>query len=221
MPNLCLVFDLDDTLFLERDYVRSGCEAVGLWATRELGIANLGVRAYELFEAGEHARIFDLALIESGKIPGRGLISEILRMYRTHRPNISLPEDARECLDRLKSKVNMAIVTDGREQTQMSKCIALGICPLIDPIVINSDPATCKPDPRSFERVMRNFGNHNHRFVYFGDNPLKDFEGPKLLGWTTVRVRRAEGIHREKKSLPGVEPDLNIPDMSTVPELFI
>jgi putative hydrolase of the HAD superfamily len=33
------------------------------------------------------------------------------------------------------------------------------------------------------------------RYVYIGDNPVKDFTSPKQLGWTTVRVRRLGGLH--------------------------
>src|SRR5207302_9076607 len=38
MNELCVVFDIDDTLYLERDYVRSGFRAVGTWAEQWLRI---------------------------------------------------------------------------------------------------------------------------------------------------------------------------------------
>ncbi len=33
--------------------------------------------------------------------------------------------------------------------------------------------------------------------VYVGDNPLKDFEAPNQMGWTTVRIRRHHSLHFE------------------------
>ena len=33
-----IVFDLDDTLYLERDYVRSGARAVATWLAPQLGL---------------------------------------------------------------------------------------------------------------------------------------------------------------------------------------
>ena len=38
MNHLCVVFDIDDTLYLERDYVLSGFAAVGPWARDWLAI---------------------------------------------------------------------------------------------------------------------------------------------------------------------------------------
>lgn len=39
-PSILVIFDLDDTLFLERDFVRSGFAAVGRWMARTIGISN-------------------------------------------------------------------------------------------------------------------------------------------------------------------------------------
>ena len=47
-----IVFDLDDTLYLERDYVLSGLGAVGRWARNALGIDGLGEMMRARFEAG-------------------------------------------------------------------------------------------------------------------------------------------------------------------------
>jgi hypothetical protein len=40
--SVCAVFDIDDTLYLERDYVRSGFEAVGRWAVKWIQIEDFG-----------------------------------------------------------------------------------------------------------------------------------------------------------------------------------
>ena len=39
MMRRAVVFDIDDTLYLERDYVRSGFTAAGAWARTELGLS--------------------------------------------------------------------------------------------------------------------------------------------------------------------------------------
>ena len=44
MKPVCVVFDVDDTLYLERDYVRSGFRAVGVWASRWLGLSGFAER---------------------------------------------------------------------------------------------------------------------------------------------------------------------------------
>ncbi len=40
------------------------------------------------------------------------------------------------------------------------------------------------------------------------DNPAKDFVAPHRLGWRTVRVRRAGGLHAEEPS--GADVDVEI-----------
>ena len=50
--------------------------------------------------------------------------------------------------------------------------------------------------------------------AYVADNPVKDFAGPKGLGWTTVRVRRPQGLHQRVPS--GEDVDHEVPDLTTL-----
>jgi len=53
------VLDIDDTLYLERDYVRSGFCAVGRWLAEHQNVEDFFERAWALFEAGARGNIFD------------------------------------------------------------------------------------------------------------------------------------------------------------------
>src|SRR5687767_11665642 len=86
----CVVFDIDDTLYLERDYVRSGFRAVGEWARARLGISDFAERSWRLFEAGVRGSIFDDALTESGVQPDHALVRALVDVYRTHEPAIEM-----------------------------------------------------------------------------------------------------------------------------------
>ena len=71
----CVVtFDLDDTLYLERDFVRSGFAAVGAWLATERGVRGFEACAWRLFEAGRRGDIFDRVLPRLGVAPERALI---------------------------------------------------------------------------------------------------------------------------------------------------
>ena len=48
----CVVFDIDDTLYLERDYAFSGFEAVGRWVAARLQIVDFALRCRHNFVAG-------------------------------------------------------------------------------------------------------------------------------------------------------------------------
>ena len=57
-----VVFDMDDTLFLEQDFVRSGFSAVNYHLMAEYKINGFYERAWERFRSGETQLIFNHVL---------------------------------------------------------------------------------------------------------------------------------------------------------------
>lgn len=200
-----VVFDLDDTLFLERDYVRSGFRAVGEYARRELGLRGFFRDAWRLFRAGERKLIFNRVLAERGVSPEPRLIRALLARYRAHLPRLRLCPDARRFLARRPEGVEVGVITDGRPQAQRAKVRALGLDRLVGEIVITGrwGPRYAKPHPRAFRRMERRFRLRGSACVYVGDNPAKDFQAPLALGWSVWRLRRPGGLHASAPS-PGV-----------------
>jgi putative hydrolase of the HAD superfamily len=210
----CVVFDVDDTLYLERDYVRSGFRAVGEWARLSLGIEDFSDRAWRAFERGVRRSTFGLVLRECGVEPSPGLVDEMVGVYRSHRPDIELTADSRACLDALQGRVVMAAVTDGPLVSQRTKADALGLRGWMDPLLFTEElgPGFGKPEGRAFELIEEATGRSGPACVYVADNPVKDFGGPKQLGWGTVRVRRPESLHHAIAS--GADVDGEVRDLS-------
>ena len=179
-----VVFDLDDTLFLERDYVRSGFRAVGEFVRRRLAVRGFFGAAWKRFEAGERSLIFDRALADRGVRPGRGIVRELLSVYRTHDPRVRLCADARRYLARPPEGVAIGVITDGRLPAQRAKVRALGLDRLVGDIVITGrwGHRFAKPHPRAFLWMERRFGIQGPDCAYVGDNPAKDFTAPLSLG---------------------------------------
>jgi putative hydrolase of the HAD superfamily len=207
----CVVFDIDDTLFLERDYVASGFEAVGRLVARRLGIPDFAARARRAVAQGAGRRVFDAALAAAGQDPDPLLVQRLVEAYRRHRPAIALLPDARRCLARLAPRVRLAAVSDGPLAAQRAKVRALGLARWLDPIVLTGalGRSRAKPSPEPFRVVERRTGVRGAALVYVADNPVKDFLGPKVLGWRTVRVRRPEGLHRDAPSGPDVDLEIS------------
>jgi putative hydrolase of the HAD superfamily len=194
----CIVFDVDDTLYLERDYVRSGFRAVGERVRERLGVAGFDEVAWALFERGQRKTIFDRALEELGfENEDANLIGELVRVYRDHRPTIALLPDARACLERLVGRFRLGVVTDGPEESQRAKVEALGLARFIPHVIVTGDLGPCmgKPAPAPFLRIEQATGCRGARCAYIADNPVKDFIAPRALGWRTVRIRRPAGLH--------------------------
>jgi putative hydrolase of the HAD superfamily len=218
IPAEVVVFDVDDTLYLERDYVRSGSRAVGDWAAKNLGIRGFADLAWAAFEDGVRGTILDTALTGCGVEPGRELVGRMVEVYRTHVPAIALIPDAAECLRRLSGRVRMAVVTDGPLQSQRAKVQALGLEALVDLVILTEELGAGfgKPSPRAFELVEEQLAASGERCVYVADNPAKDFDGPALRGWRGIRIRRTAGLHRDVPSGPAVS--LELPDLRALPD---
>lgn len=193
-----MVLDLDDTLYLERDYVASGFAAVGGWARSAIGVEDLAARLHGAFAQGVRGRIFDAALDDAGVVATPTLIARMVSVYRQHPPRIALEPDAVRLLARRERGTRFAVITDGALDSQRRKIRALGLMRHVD-LAICTDrwgPADWKPSPRAFRTIEAAFALPAARFTYVGDNPAKDFDAPYALGWSTIRIERPGKLDR-------------------------
>jgi putative hydrolase of the HAD superfamily len=175
----CVVFDIDDTLYLERDYVKSGFAAVDEFVRTRFGSSGFGDAAWAAFERGVRGTTFNEALAECGVTANADDLAALVAAYRDHAPRISLLPDAAACLGSLEGRA------------------ALGLARWCEPILLTAALGTDrgKPHPFAFEEVERLTGFRGEACLYVADNPAKDFAGPRSLGWRTIRVRRPLGLH--------------------------
>jgi putative hydrolase of the HAD superfamily len=208
-----VVFDLDDTLYSEREYVRSGFRAVGAWAEDRLGLSEAIVRAelQALFDAEFRGDTFQWWLSEQG-LP-ESLLAEMVRIFRTHTPRIVLSPDAEQVLDELKPGYRLGLITEGRRENQQAKIRALGLERWFSAVVIlgEEEGAEWKPSRKPFDRMLGMLSVAGGEAVYVGDNPRKDFRGAREAGMATIRIRRPEGLHtRDEPVSPADAPDWEI-----------
>jgi putative hydrolase of the HAD superfamily len=206
---LALVLDLDDTLYLERDYVRSGLRAAGDWLRLRRGVSGLEQAACALFEQGLREKLFDAALHSLGVDAAPPLISRLVFEYRRHAPAIALARDAAYFLRHTRHA--LALVTDGSPLAQRMKVAALGLRDFpVRPIIYTGDweRSFWKPHARAFELVRKSISAD--AFIYVADNPTKDFLAPRAMGWRTVQIERPERIHKVSAPSPLYRADLSI-----------
>lgn len=217
MTPRCVVFDVDDTLYLERDYVRSGFGAIDELVRRDFGIEGFAARAWALFLEGVRGDTFNQVLASLGIPADEGLIGRLVEHYRNHTPDIHLMTDARLCLGTLSPLTAMAAITDGPRPSQRAKVAALGLGQWMDPIVVTSElgDGQGKPHPAAYQLVESRSQLKGRDCVYVADNPNKDFVAPRLLGWRTVRIRRNQGLHCQAPS--GADVDTEIKSLDELP----
>ena len=210
-PIRAVVFDLDDTLYAERDYVRSGYRAVGKHLRWTLGCENLtggGMRAedwlWDRFCRGQAAGAFDALNETFGLGLTGGDITQLVRVYRSHRPDIHPVDGAAETLKYLAGLYRLGLLSDGFLPAQQLKLDALGLGDLFVAVVFteNLGREFWKPSPAGFEALARELGVVGDVCAYVGDNPGKDFVAPNALGWLTVQLVRPDQVHAHTPAPP-------------------
>ena len=195
--NEVLVFDLDDTLYPEADFVFSGFKIVDSWVLDRFGVKGFAKHARNEFRAGRRGRIFNSVMTKMGLPDAKKLVDEMVGVYRNHCPNISLYPDARWALKHFFHRVPLGLISDGYLNTQKNKLEALGIRHRFSKIVLTDSLGRdfWKPSPKPYQEMERAFGPEPICYTYIADNPLKDFIAPRLLGWNTIRIMRENGVY--------------------------
>jgi putative hydrolase of the HAD superfamily len=193
-----VVLDMDDTLFLERDYVLSGFAAVDDAVAKRHGLKGFSECAWGLFCAGVRGRIFDEALKEMGVDLQSANVAQLVAVYRSHLPDIKLTEDSLRFLNAARMQgLRIALISDGPFVSQEAKVRALKLETFISPIILTDALGrdAWKPSTRGYLEVYERLGGSHSNYIYIGDNPSKDFIAPNALGWRTIRMRRPQGEH--------------------------
>lgn len=216
-----VIFDLDDTLYPERDYALSGFAAVASWAEGALGVPYTeGYAALRrMFETGVRGDTFNRWLAERS-LPKQPWIPQMVQVYREHTPDLQPFEDTLPLLDRLRERHPLALITQGYRPGQQRKLEALELTEYFDPTVImgEEERAHWKPSSQPFERALSELGVRAEQSAYIGDNPLKDFLGARLLGMKTIWVRRPGGEHASKQPpTPEHAADEELTELAAVP----
>src|SRR5439155_6531231 len=134
-------------------------------------------------------RIFDAALALLGLPTDRQTIESLVSVYRDHQPTIALFPEAERTVQMLRERCRIAIISDGPLFAQQRKIDALGLHELFAPIVLTDTWGRefWKPHGRAFRLIEEKTGHAGAECLYVGDNPAKDFQAPRQLGWATVR----------------------------------
>lgn len=182
-----IVFDLDDTLYSEKEYVLSGYRYLA-----DLIYKIYNKDTYQSFLSALSAGcddIFDYVTLEHA-LP-KLLKQHLILAYRYHNPVINLQEGAKTLLTQLKyENTPVYLITDGRGITQRLKIDSLGIRDFFNDIFISEEVGAGKPELDSFLTIKKQ--HPNKKIVYVADNPIKDFIAPKNLGWGTVGILNME-----------------------------
>lgn len=224
-----VVFDMDDTLYSEMQFVEGGLAAVAKAAGELFGVAPEELLSLmrtaltrDLAEYGSARTVFNAALVSCGIADDPETIARLVSVYRTHEPRLEPYPDVRPTLRLLAPKVTLALITDGPALVQRAKYESLHLDEYFFAAIFTDEhgPDCGKPSPSAFQLVEELTGLSGATLVYVGDNPAKDFVGARRVGWKTVRLRRPDGLHANREAEPGFAADAEAVSLSDVPRLL-
>lgn len=188
-----IVFDLDDTLYSEKEYVRNGYKEIAKIVPQVIDAER---KLWHAFEKNKPA--IDVVLKNEG-IYSEALKERCLNIYRNHEPSIHLYAGVADMLEEIhKSGLDIGIITDGRPEGQRAKIKALGLNELVDHIIVTDELGGVeyrKPNKTAFVKMQEIFGMPFEKMCYIGDNIKKDFIAPKILGMKCIWIRNKDGLY--------------------------
>jgi carbamoyl-phosphate synthase large subunit len=191
-----VILDLDDTLYNEIDYIKSGYRKI---AEKYPNIPEAEQELWQYFK--ERKPAIDLFLKKHGLEADK---EACLSCYRSQMPELILSEEHKNLLKKWRAEgKKLGIITDGRPEGQRNKIQALGLEELVDEIIITDELAGKNGDVRkfrkpakpAFEIMQLRMEVPYEKMVYIGDNPSKDFFAPQELSMKTLWLQNEQGVY--------------------------
>lgn len=211
-----VIFDLDDTLYNQMQHLAGAYLSVGRLMNRLFGLNPLEVKRNLLklakVKGSASGMLFNI-LLENYKIkPENELLNRMISTFYSYKLTKLEPyKDAANLLRMLKKKgLKLGLLTEGRPELQKAKLEALGFKKLFDDVIVTDELGGRykKPNPEGFSEIAKRLGVKPEESIYLGDNPKKDFIGPRKIGMLTVRVLTGE--YRKTKVESDLESDITI-----------
>ena len=188
-----VIFDMDDTLYGEKEYVRSGYRQIARILPQ---VENAEEKLWSLFEEKKPA--IDELLKQEG-IASEELKQECIRTYRYQKPEIHLYEGVKGLLTDLREQgLLIGVITDGRPEGQRAKIAVLGLEDLVDEIIVTDELGGTefrKPNPAAFQKMKEKLDVEYKEMCYIGDNIRKDFIAPEQLGMKSIWFKNKDGLY--------------------------
>lgn len=209
-----VLFDLDDTLISENEYVKSGYHHVAKIIRNKYLLDDKDVykKLYLLYQQSTRNvfnRLLDQYEIKYTKEDILFLVNE----YRNHKPMIHFYKDVLPALENLKQKkIKTGIISDGYLSTQYNKAKVLNLYNIFNKIIFTEELGQkyWKPHPKAFEIMKEYFNVEYQEMLYIGDNPQKDFYIKSIHPIKTVRIIRKSHLYKDELYYKGIIEDQRI-----------
>ncbi len=193
-----VIFDVDNTLYSEISYVKSGFMEVSDYLSNKYKLDKNTIfkKMMHIFNSEGRGKIFN-KLLDDLNLSEKENVLNLVYIYRFHTPNISLYDDVLDTLTHLKEEnYKLGIITDGKALVQKNKIDALNLDEIFDVIILTDalGPDFWKPSIVPYQIALDLLNSSPKECCYIGDDSYKDFLGPKKLNIKTIQVKYEKEI---------------------------
>ena len=194
-----VVFDLDDTLISEKEYIKSGYRHIAMILEHRFNVDKNQIYSDLMQLFNENSRnVFNRLFDRYHTSYSKEIILDLVNEYRSHFPEIEFFDDVIPCLNELKRLgIKTGIITDGYATAQRQKLKAIQAEKFFDEIIVTDELGRdyWKPHPKAFEVIKEKFDVNFDEMIYVGDNPEKDFYIGSIYPIETIKIVRPLSVY--------------------------
>ena len=218
-----IVFDVDDTLYSQRDSFTDACQ-------KFFG-DDLNVPEKELYEAYyktynrkdpgsggqgsthslapsylQQLRIREAMAVFGVEVSEEEAI-EFQKVYYDNQMHRSVSDTIAQMLSECAKRYKIGIISNGNSEYQRKKMRSMELDRWFkeEDILVSGDVRIDKPDRRIFEIAQEHFGIPVENLLYVGDSLNNDVRGAGKAGWMTVWMNRNERVREQDDPVPDYE----------------
>lgn len=191
------IFDLDDTLYPQKEYSRQCLFATAGYISKVSGVSVelIEKKFNEILDKNgiEYKYTFN-DLFEAIGFDGMPYLKKILELFRACKPKLELFDNALEVLTKLNDNFRLALLTDGYEKVQYFKVKELGLNDFFEEILVTFTlgEENRKPSVMPYQIMLEKLGLEPFECVYVGNDPKRDFIACKRLGMKSLRINQGD-----------------------------
>lgn len=198
-----LIFDLDNTLYNEVDYVYSGFKAVARFLSKKCALNDRTIfrELKNHFLKYGRGKNFN-HILKKFKIRGVK-IKKLVEIYQHHKPKIKLYKGTDKILSFLKKKYTLVLLTNGWPIVQEAKIEALSLSKYFDSCYLAQEKGLnfAKPHPKYFRKILKYYRVGPEEAVMVGDDPKVDGVGAAAVSIKTFLIRMPSDLKKISKFL--------------------
>ncbi len=195
-----VIFDLDDTLYDEKQFVQSGFREASRYIA--LKYKKSEKKTYillnKVLKINGRGKVFDNVLSDLDIYANQKVIKKLITKYRYCKRKLKFFPQAETVLSKLRRlDYRLGLITDGNSRVQRYKAELLSLNSYFHVLLYSRyyGIRNEKPSVFIYRKCLRKLKVKARESIYVGDNPHKDFITAKKIGVRTVRLMRGRFKH--------------------------